>query len=68
MSWGKGWEVGVRKALWSHEQAMRLAADILATEHGTVHAAGARSDLCWKCQALAKAAGAGPSPHPESPK
>lgn len=42
MSWGKGWEVGVRKSLWAHEKAMALAAEILATEHGTVHAAGAR--------------------------
>ena len=51
MSWGKGWEVGVRKALWSHQQAMERAAEILAAEHGTVHAAGSRPDLCWKCQA-----------------
>jgi hypothetical protein len=53
-SWGRGWEVGVRKALWAHEKAMQQAAEILAQEHGTAHIAGSRTDLCWKCQAEAK--------------
>jgi hypothetical protein len=54
MSWGKGWEVGIRKALWAHEAAMAQAREILAQEHGTAHPTGTRTDLCWKCQAEAK--------------
>ncbi len=51
MSWGKGWEVGIRKSIWAHEKAMGRAAEILAQEHGTGHELGSRPDLCWKCQA-----------------
>lgn len=59
MSWGKGWEVGVRKAIWQHDKAQQRAAEILATEcgkpasSGTVgaHETGTRTDLCPKCQA-----------------
>jgi len=61
MSWGKGWEVGVRKAQWSHQRAMERAAEILAQEHGTNHVAGTRTDLCWKCQQEARLEQAGPS-------
>lgn len=60
MSWGKGWEVGVRKAISAHERAMAQAAEILASEHGTVHELGARPDLCWKCQAEQQIAGREP--------
>lgn len=50
MSWGRGWEVGVRKAMWEQERARQIAAEILAQEHGTQHEAGSRPDLCPKCQ------------------
>ena len=48
--WGRGWEVGVRKAIWQHEKAREQAALILADEHGTRHEPGTRTDLCPKCQ------------------
>ena len=64
MSWGKGWEVGVRKALWAHQQARERAAEILAQEHGTAHAAGTRTDLCWKCQAESAKVGGRPGERP----
>lgn len=54
MSWGRGWEVGVRKAIWQHDRARAQAAEILAAEHGTQHKAGERPDLCPKCQAEAR--------------
>jgi hypothetical protein len=50
MSWGKGWEVGVRKAIWQHQTVRRMAAEILAAEHGQHHEAGSRTDLCPLCQ------------------
>ena len=52
MSWGRGWEVGVRKAIWKHEKARALAAEILQTECGIRHDTGSRRDLCPNCQAL----------------
>lgn len=51
MSWGKGWEVGVRKAIWEQDRVSRQAAGILAAEHGTKHQPGERPDLCPKCRA-----------------
>ena len=54
MSWGKGWEVGVRKAMWEQLKAREQAAEILAREHGWQHVSGSRTDLCWKCQAEAQ--------------
>lgn len=48
--WGRGWEVGVRKAIHSHEEVEKFAAVILEAEHGTRHAPGSRRDLCPKCQ------------------
>jgi hypothetical protein len=50
MSWGKGGMVGVRKAIWQHEQVQRQAAEILAIECGTRHETGTRPDLCPKCK------------------
>ena len=52
MKWGRGWEVGVRKAIWQQERARDIAAEILAHEHGTKHQPGAHR-LCPKCQAEA---------------
>lgn len=49
--WGRGWTVGINKSIAEHERAERLAAPILADEHGVRHAAGSRADLCPKCQA-----------------
>lgn len=50
MSWGRGWEVGVRKAIYEHERAREIAAEILASEHGVKHQSGERKDLCPVCQ------------------
>jgi len=52
MNWGRGWEVGVRKAIYDHERARQRAAGILADEHGTHHEPGTRIDLCPKCQEM----------------
>jgi hypothetical protein len=52
MSWGRGWEVGVRKAIWEHERTLGIAAEILAAEHGVKHEAGARRDLCPICRSM----------------
>lgn len=49
-AWGKGGLVGVRKAIWEHERTQLRAAAILATECGTRHETGTRTDLCPKCQ------------------
>ena len=49
MSWGKGWEVGIRKAIWQQERAREVAAEILRVEHGKQHVAGSRPDLCPLC-------------------
>lgn len=54
--WGRGWEVGARKAMWQQERTDRLAADILASECGDRHATGSRTDLCPKCQAASHSA------------
>lgn len=62
MSWGRGWEVGVRKQIDAQRRAMEIAAEILATEHGTVHEAGARPDLCPKCQQSSVGAPQGDTP------
>lgn len=53
MSWGRGWGVSVRKAIYQHERARAEAARILATECGTRHDWGTRKDLCPLCQAMA---------------
>ncbi|MGH2997671.1 MAG: hypothetical protein ACRDNM_00065 [Gaiellaceae bacterium] len=52
--WGRGWDVGIRKAISEHERALDLAAPILAQECGTRHEPGARADLCPKCQSFEK--------------
>ncbi len=49
MSWGRGGMVGVRKAIWRHEQTIRHAETILAEEHGTRHKDG-EHELCPKCR------------------
>jgi hypothetical protein len=49
MSWGKGGLVGVRKAIWRHEQTIKRAEVILAEEHGTRHKEG-EHELCPKCR------------------
>ncbi len=48
--WGKGWEVGVQKALSAQKRVRAKARAILAEEHGTRHVPGSRTDLCPKCQ------------------
>lgn len=48
-AWGRGGTVGVRKAIWKHEQTLRQAAAILATECGTRHKTG-EHELCPKCE------------------
>ncbi len=50
MSWGRGWEVGVRKAIHDHEKTQAQAARILEAECGTRHARGSRKDLCPRCK------------------
>ena len=49
MSWGRGGMVGVRKAIWQHEQTMKQAEVILAAECGTRHKLG-EHELCPKCR------------------
>lgn len=49
MSWGKGGMVGVRKAIWKHDQMLKQAAFILLTECGQQHKLG-EHELCPKCQ------------------
>jgi hypothetical protein len=45
MSWGKGWEVGARKAIWAHERAPEPgAAPMNATERIREMACGCRYD------------------------
>jgi hypothetical protein len=39
------------RAVIEHERTLRLAAEILAAEHGKNHQPGARADLCPKCKA-----------------
>lgn len=48
--WGRGWEVGVRKAISEHERTLRQAAEILELECGREHKTGDRRDLCPRCQ------------------
>lgn len=48
-SWGRGWQVGVNKAIYAHEQALAVAADILSAECGSIHKLGERADLCRHC-------------------
>jgi len=52
MSWGRGWEVGVRKAIHAQQKAEEQAARILAKECGTKHAHETRSDICPSCKLL----------------
>lgn len=59
-SWGKGWEVGVRKAIYQHEKTERLAAEILETECGKRHETGTHS-LCPRCQQAREAKSEGTS-------
>lgn len=54
MSWGRGGMVGVSKAIYQHEQTIRLAETILAEEHGTRHKPG-EHELCPKCRELKEA-------------
>lgn len=44
--WGKGWRVGISKAIAEGERAARRAARILEHEHGIRHQDGDRPDLC----------------------
>jgi hypothetical protein len=45
----KPWETRIRKEIARQEITACIAAEILATEHGTKHEAGDRADLCPKC-------------------
>ena len=49
MSWGRGAMVGVRKAIWKHEQTLRNAEIILMQECGKRHQVG-EHELCPKCR------------------
>ena len=60
MSWGRGGMVGVRKAIWRHEQTIRQAETILAEEHGTRHKEG-EHELCPKCRELKERAALRPN-------
>lgn len=51
MSWGKRGFVGIRKAIWQHEQTLREAERILKQEHGIRHKPGEHS-LCPLCNAI----------------
>ena len=53
-SWGRGWEVSIRKALSEHERTLQRAAEILAGECGERHPLGSRADLCPKCHSYAE--------------
>ena len=59
-SWGRGWQVGVNKAIYQHDKVMQRAAEILEGECGIRHKAGSH-DLCLLCAkaraAIAKATG-----------
>ena len=48
-NWGKGWQVGVNKAIYQHDKAMQRAAEILEAECGTKHDVGSH-DLCPRCK------------------
>lgn len=52
--------VGVRKAIWRHEQTIRQAETILAEEHGTRHKEG-EHELCPKCRELKERAALRPN-------
>jgi hypothetical protein len=69
-AWGRGWQVGINKAIDQHERALSQAAEILAEECGTLrtrviggqevtfgHKLGDRPDLCPKCKRAATSAG-----------
>ena len=49
MKWGRGWEVGVRKAAYEHAVAQEKAAQLLKAECGVRHKLGERRDLCPVC-------------------
>jgi hypothetical protein len=49
VKWGKGWEVGVHKAINAHERAIRQAEQILINECGLRHKQGEHS-LCPICR------------------
>lgn len=61
MSWGRGWEVGVRKSIWEHERTLRIAAELLHAECGVRHETGTRKDLCPNCQRAPRVATGGVS-------
>jgi hypothetical protein len=46
---GTGWRGTINAALYAHEQAQRVAADILTAEHGDRHQPGERADMCRHC-------------------
>lgn len=46
---GRGWKGSINAALYAHEQAQRVAADILTAECGSIHQLGERADLCRHC-------------------
>jgi hypothetical protein len=49
MSWGRGGMVGVRKAIWQHDQTIKRAEAILSDECGKRHVIG-EHNLCPKCR------------------
>jgi hypothetical protein len=48
MTWGKGWEVGVNKAIYQHRKTQEIAARILSVECGVKHKTGTH-ELCPRC-------------------
>jgi hypothetical protein len=51
MGRNKGQFGTAHRSVKDHEATLRLAAQILATECGTKHKLGERTDLCPKCRA-----------------
>ena len=49
-NWNPGRYGTPTRAITEHTKALHMAAAILAAEHGKVHQAGERADLCPKCR------------------
>lgn len=65
--WGRGWEVGINKAISEHERVTQRAAEIVTAEHGRCHQPGERINLCMVCQSDAEKARAS-APQGDTPQ
>ena len=52
--WGRGWEVGVNKAIYEHERIERQAQAMITAEHLVKHDLSEREDLCLICKEEAR--------------